>query len=77
MLPDAVISALAQAPFVVVMAYLMQRFLTTIENHDKEWLAFGEQMHETLAELTERVKELSDLIIRHDERVSRYHRNQD
>ena len=72
-MPEPLISALVQAPFVLAMAYLVQRFLTHLNERDQEWRSFIERADETLAErlaeLTEAVKELSMLVVAHDASV--------
>lgn len=72
-MPDTLISALVQAPFVLAMAYLVQRFLTHINERDQEWQQFMERTDEKLAErlceLTEAVNHLSMLIVAHDART--------
>ena len=69
-MPEPLIAALVQAPFVLVMAYLVQRFLAHLNERDQEWRAFiahaDETLAERLAELTEAVKELSMLVVAHD-----------
>jgi hypothetical protein len=69
-MPDYVISALVQAPFVLVMAFLVQRFLAHLDRRDSEWRSFMERADETLADrlyrLTEAVEQLSELVINHD-----------
>ena len=72
-MPDTLISALVQAPFVLAMAYLVQRFLTHLNERDQEWQQFLERTDEALAErlgdLTDSVNRLSLLIVAHDARV--------
>lgn len=69
-MPETIISALVQAPFVLVMAYLVQRFLAHMDARDKEWQEFLDQADERLAErmdrLTEAIERLSNLVITHD-----------
>lgn len=69
-MPETLISALVQAPFVLAMAYLVQRFLAHLDTRDEEWRAFmdraDELLAERLAELTEAVECLSDTMIAHD-----------
>lgn len=70
---DTLISALVQAPFVLVMAYLVQRFLAHLAARDNEWRHFIERAEQARAaqmqDLTEAVHGLSALIIEHDASV--------
>jgi hypothetical protein len=67
---ESIISALIQAPFVMVTVYLVHRFLTHLNARDSEWRGFTNEMHEALGErvegLTEAIDRLSHLIIAHD-----------
>jgi hypothetical protein len=69
-MPDMVISALVQAPFVLAMAYLVQRFLAHLSQRDEEWQGFTERTYSVMAEridgLTEAIERLTDLLITHD-----------
>jgi hypothetical protein len=69
-MPDSIISALIQAPFVLVTVYLVHRFLTHLNARDSEWRGFTNEMHERMGErvegLTEAIDRLSHLIIAHD-----------
>jgi hypothetical protein len=69
-MPESIISALIQAPFVLVTVYLVHRFLTHLSTRDAEWRNFTSEMHEALGErvegLTEAIDRLSHLIIAHD-----------
>jgi len=65
-MPDTLMSALIQAPFVLVMAYLVQRFLASMAARDKEWQVVIEQIGESLDALTATIHKLSDLIDTHD-----------
>jgi hypothetical protein len=70
---DNLIAALTQVPFVLVMAYLIQRFLGYLNQRDSEWRAFMVQSKdeslEHMARLTLAVERLSELLIRHDAAV--------
>jgi hypothetical protein len=67
---NTLIQALVQAPFVLVMAFLVHRFLTHLNARDLEWRAFTNEMHEALGEriekLTESVEHLTSILITHD-----------
>ena len=67
---ESIISALIQAPFVLVTVYLVHRFLTHLNARDSEWRGFTSEMHERMGErvegLTEAIDRLSHLIIAHD-----------
>ena len=67
---ETLISALVQAPFVLVMAYLVHRFLAHLDAHDAEWRDFAEQTHEVFGErldrLSDAIERLSDRVISHD-----------
>jgi hypothetical protein len=69
-MPEPIISALVQAPFVLAMAYLVQRFLTHLKERDQEWHEFVERTHQNvgqrLEDLTEAVEQLTLLIVAHD-----------
>jgi hypothetical protein len=69
-MPEPIISALVQAPFVLAMAYLVQRFLTHLKERDQEWLEFVERTHQTvgqqLEDLTDAVEQLARLMVAHD-----------
>ncbi len=58
---DFLISALVQTPFVLVMVYLVHRFLAHLDAHDAAWRAFTEQ---TNARLGDRLDGLRDSIDR-------------
>lgn len=58
-MPEPLISALIQAPFVLVMVYLVHRFLAHLDAHDRAW-------QERIAALTEAVNHLSQLVVSHD-----------
>jgi len=49
-MPDLLISALVQAPFVAVMAYLVNQFLKHLDARDEEWRASMNEADEHLAE---------------------------
>lgn len=66
MIPENLLTALAQAPFVLVIVYLAQRFLSSMDEHDRIWMKFGQEMHDSMQELSRAVRELSELIVRHD-----------
>ena len=72
-MPDLLISALVQAPFVLAMAYLVQRFLAHIDARDEEWrdhLARADaQFAERLCDLTQAVERLSTVVVNHDAAV--------
>jgi hypothetical protein len=67
---ESMISALIQAPFVLVTVYLVHRFLTHLNARDSEWRNFTNEMHDALGErveaLTEAIDRLSHLIVAHD-----------
>ena len=67
---STLISALVQAPFVLVMAFLVHRFLTHLNARDLEWRAFTNEMHEALGErietLTEAIDGLTRVVVAHD-----------
>jgi hypothetical protein len=69
-MPEMLLSALVQAPFVLVMAYLVQRFLAHLDARDAEWRAFIEDMDQGMSdrldELTRAIERLSELLISHD-----------
>lgn len=69
-MPETLISALVQAPFVLIMAYLVQKFLAHLKARDEEWREFLEQADERMIErldaLTEAIRDLSQLIVTHD-----------
>ena len=66
MMPESVIAALIQTPFVLAMVYVMQRFLTSMDTRDREWQEFAHEMRDSMAEITRAVRELSEVIIRHE-----------
>lgn len=66
MMPESVIAALIQTPFVLAMVYVMQRFLTSMDARDREWQEFAHVMRDSMAELAAAVHDLSQLIVRHD-----------
>ena len=70
-MPDLLISALVQAPFVAVMAYLVNQFLKHLDARDEEWRAFMNEADEHLAErlsaLTASIERLTDTVIAHDD----------
>lgn len=72
-MPDLLISALVQAPFVAVMAYLVTRFLAHLDARDEEWRAFLDEADKRLAErlagLTASIEHLTDTVIAHDAAV--------
>lgn len=72
-MPDMLISALVQAPFVLAMAYLVQRFLAHLTARDEEWRAFMDRADDMLAErlagLTEAVEQLTEVVVQHDAAV--------
>jgi hypothetical protein len=72
-MPDILISALVQTPFVLVMVYLVQRFLAHMDARDEEWRNFIERADEQLADrldhLASTVERLSVLVINHDAAV--------
>lgn len=49
-MPEILLSALVQAPFVAVMLYLVHRFLAHLDAHDAAWREFTEQSHARLGE---------------------------
>ena len=69
-MPEPIISALVQAPFVLAMAYLVQSFLTHLKERDQEWHDFVERTHQSVGErldnLTDTIEQLTRLIIIHD-----------
>ena len=69
-MPEPLIAALVQAPFVLVMAYLVQRFLAHLAARDEQWRGYltriEERRDERLAELAEAVRGLSAVIVQHD-----------
>lgn len=69
-MPDTLISALVQAPFVLVMVYLVNRFLTHLDAHDQDWRDFTDHVYlthgERLDRLTEAIDRLSQLVVTHD-----------
>lgn len=69
-MPESLISALIQAPFVLIMAYLVHRFLAHLNARDLEWRAFTEEMHQSmgdrLGDLTDAIDRLSHLSIAHN-----------
>ena len=69
-MPDVLISALVQAPFVLVVAYLTQRFLVYVKDRDEMWQAFtkrmGDRMAAHLDELTGAVTRLNQAVATHD-----------
>ena len=71
---EPIISALVQAPFVLVMAYLVQRFLAYIAVRDKEWQVFLDQADERIIErldhMTEAIERVSSLMMKHDAQVT-------
>lgn len=72
-MPDMLISALVQTPFVLVMAYLVQRFLAHLDARDEEWRSFMDRADDLLAErltgLTEAVEHLTEVVMQHDAAV--------
>ena len=80
MLPDVLISALVQAPFVLAMAYLVQRFLLHIDTHNAEWRRFmGKadtvyveklgRLAESIDRLNANVERMTELLLTHDAAV--------
>ncbi len=71
-MPDMLISALVQAPFVLVMAYLVQRFLTHLDDHNADWRALTEHTHAALGErldrLAQAIERLSELVMQQTDR---------
>jgi len=72
-MPDLLISALVQAPFVLVMAYLVNQFLAHLDARDEEWRAFMNEADDRLVErlnaLTASIERLTDTVIAHDAAV--------
>jgi len=72
-MPEMLISALVQAPFVLVMAFLVQQFLKHLNARDEEWRDFMDradaQFAERLNGLTEAVDRLTNTVIAHDAAV--------
>lgn len=72
-MPDLLISALVQAPFVAVMAFLVNQFLKHLDARDEEWRTFMNEADEHLAErlngLTQSIERLTDTVIAHDAAV--------
>ncbi len=69
-MPDMLISALVQAPFVLAMAYLVQRFLVHLAARDREWRDFMNRADTQLAErlngLSSAIEHLSEVLLDHD-----------
>lgn len=69
-MPDVLLSALVQAPFVLVMAYLVNQFLTHLDARDEEWRTFMNEadgrLAERLSSLTESVEKLAEKVVAHD-----------
>ncbi len=69
-MPEMLLSALVQAPYVLVMAYLVQRFLAHLDARDAEWRAFIENMEQGMGDrldgLAHAIERLSELLISHD-----------
>lgn len=69
-MPDVLLSALVQAPFVLVMAYLVNQFLTHLDARDEEWRTFMNEADGRLVErincLTESVEKLTEKVMAHD-----------
>jgi len=69
-MPEILISALVQAPFVLAMAYLVMRVLAYIEQRDREWRGFverrDEQLTEHMDELARSLRDLTSLVVTHD-----------
>jgi hypothetical protein len=72
-MPESLIAALVQAPFVLVMLYMVQRFLTHLKEREHEWQAFMNRADTALAahlaELAEAVDRLSVVVLYHDATV--------
>ncbi|NDJ35675.1 MAG: hypothetical protein GYB64_13520 [Chloroflexi bacterium] len=63
-MPEPLLTAFVQAPFVLIVAYLTQRFLVHLNARDAEWRAFIQEANDRLAhrmgELTQAVERLSE-----------------
>jgi len=72
-MPESLISALIQAPFVLVMLYLVQRFLVHLKEREHDWQAFigrtDTALAAHLADLAEAVDRLSVVVLYHDATV--------
>ncbi|NDJ53184.1 MAG: hypothetical protein GYB68_08890 [Chloroflexi bacterium] len=72
MMTEPLIGALVQVPFVLVMLYLVHRFLSYLDERNHEWQAFLSTTHESLTariiDLTQAVERLHQLLLRHDAR---------
>ncbi len=72
-MPESLIAALVQAPFVLVMLYMVQRFLVHLKEREHEWQAFMSRADAALAahlaDLAEAVDRLSVVVLYHDATV--------
>jgi len=70
---ETLLSALVQAPFVLAMAYLVQRFLLHLDSRDDEWRKFTVEENNRLVDQLDRqsraIESLTVLMIRHDAAV--------
>lgn len=73
MMPESIISALVQTPFVLVMLYMVQRFLMHLKEREHEWQNFMSKTDTALAahlaDLAEAVDRLSVVVLYHDATV--------
>jgi hypothetical protein len=65
-MPEPLISALAQVPFVLAMLYATLRFLSHLKARD-------EMLVEQLADLTRAQERMTEILIRHDARTRPVH----
>lgn len=72
-MPDTLISALVQTPFVLVMVYMVHRFLTHLKEREHEWQTFmgkaDAALAAHLAELASAIDRLSVVMLYHDATV--------
>ena len=73
-MPDTIISALAQTPFVLAMLYALLRVLSHMNRRDANWQEFIEGRDELFADrmttIAQALDKLTGVILSHDARVA-------
>jgi hypothetical protein len=68
---EPILSALVQAPFVLVMAYLVQRFLANMAQRDHDWQQVIQQIHQSQEAIADRMDSLVQAVDGLSDRIMR------